>query len=84
MASQAVEALIGVRGPEAHIARYEEMGTAPHTISVKKAAAATIGKKGLASKETGQFFGKTVHHPGPRRVRSSDRHWIPRPRKRWT
>lgn len=38
---------------------YVEYGTGPHVITVKN-------KSVLANKRTGQFFGRTVHHPGTR------------------
>jgi hypothetical protein len=43
--------------PKAKYAPYVEFGTAPHIIRPVKARA-------LANKETGQFFGTLVHHPG--------------------
>jgi hypothetical protein len=45
--------------PKASYAPYVEFGTAPHIIRPVKARA-------LANKETGQFFGTLVHHPGTR------------------
>jgi hypothetical protein len=59
-----VEALIGVGRKVAFRAKFIEYGTAPHVITVQKAAPATLPRKGLANKETGQFFGKKVNHPG--------------------
>ncbi len=38
---------------------FVEEGTSPHIISVKN-------KKVLADKRAGEFYGKTVHHPGTR------------------
>ena len=43
--------------PKAEYAPYVEFGTAPHVIEVKNARV-------LANKQTGQFFGKRVNHPG--------------------
>jgi HK97 gp10 family phage protein len=39
--------------------RYVEEGTGPHIIKVRN-------KKVLANRRTGEFFGKTVKHPGTR------------------
>jgi hypothetical protein len=43
--------------PKAQYAPYVEFGTAPHIIKA-------VNAKTLANKETGQFFGPIVHHPG--------------------
>src|ERR1700684_758693 len=43
--------------PKASYAPFVEFGTAPHIIRPVKARV-------LANKETGQFFGTLVHHPG--------------------
>lgn len=64
MASEAVEALIGVGKRWGFRARFIEFGTAPHTIKVKPVGVGAIPKRGLADKERGIFFGKSVHHPG--------------------
>lgn len=43
--------------PKAAYASYVEFGTAPHIIKA-------VNAKSLANKNTGQFFGPVVHHPG--------------------
>lgn len=43
--------------PKAAYASYVEFGTAPHIIKA-------VNAKSLANKDTGQFFGPIVHHPG--------------------
>src|SRR4051812_40603079 len=45
--SKAVEALIGVGKKVAFRAKFIEYGTAPHVITVQKAAPATLPRKGL-------------------------------------
>ena len=55
-----------------------EYGTQPHLIVAKN-------KKVLANKRTGQFFGKTVHHPGTRpypMLRPAITHQVPKFLKR--
>jgi len=55
-----------------------EYGTKPHLIIAKNA-------KVLANKRTGQFFGKTVHHPGTRpypMLRPAITHQVPKFLKR--
>lgn len=44
-------------GPTRNYAIFVHEGTAPHVITARKG-------KVLVNKETGQFFGKVVHHPG--------------------
>jgi hypothetical protein len=43
--------------PNANYASFVEFGTAPHVIQAKSA-------KVLANTQTGEIFGKIVHHPG--------------------
>jgi hypothetical protein len=43
--------------PTANYALFVHEGTVPHIIQAVK-------KKALANKETGQIFGRVVHHPG--------------------
>jgi hypothetical protein len=43
--------------PQASYAPFVEFGTAPHIIKA-------VNARSLANKDTGQFFGPVVHHPG--------------------
>lgn len=53
-----IQPLKGIVAAEAKYAAAVEKGTRPHIIRARG--------KSLVNKRTGQFFGKTVHHPGTR------------------